>query len=60
VKFYKLDKDKSNIEMINLFKDIQNSVLFAKKLRESSYMMIFFDTNIRYINEVELVDFSKK
>jgi len=35
--FYKLNKDKSDIEMTNPFKDVQNSVLFAKKLRESSY-----------------------
>ena len=31
--FYKLDKDKSDIEMTNPFKDVQNSTLFVKKLR---------------------------
>jgi len=35
--FYKLDKDKSDIEMTNTFKDVQDSFSFAKKLREDSY-----------------------
>lgn len=35
--FYNLDIDKSDTEMTNPFKDVQDSVAFAKKLRENSY-----------------------
>ena len=35
--FYTLDKDDNHIEMTNPFEDVQDSVTFAKQLREDSY-----------------------
>ena len=35
--YYTLFIDTNNEEMSNPFKDVENSVLFAKKLREESY-----------------------
>ncbi|CAA6802938.1 MAG: Unknown protein [uncultured Sulfurovum sp.] len=35
--FYTLDKNDKDIEMTNPFEDLQDSVTFAKKLREDSY-----------------------
>ena len=35
--YYKLSVDESEIEMTNPFKDVEDSVAFAKKLREDSY-----------------------
>ena len=35
--FYELEKDESDIEMNNPFKNVEDSVAFAKKLREESY-----------------------
>ncbi len=35
--FYKLDIDDNDIEMTNPFKNVQDSVAFAKQLREESY-----------------------
>ena len=35
--YYKLSVDESEKEMTNPFKEIEDSVTFAKKLRENSY-----------------------
>ena len=35
--YYKLSVDESQTEMTNPFKDVEDSVAFAKKLREDSY-----------------------
>ena len=35
--YYKLSVDESETEMTNPFKDVEDSVAFAKKLRENAY-----------------------
>jgi hypothetical protein len=35
--YYRLSVDESETEMTNPFKDVEDSVAFAKRLREESY-----------------------